>query len=95
MLLLGWRFNMARCCYAYATAQTPAVDVPITVGEIDFGTGSNVTITGPATLTLRQASGSAFLDVGQTFANAGTDVITATLAFPSGGAVAVGRRAGG
>ena len=56
-------------------------DVPITVGEIDFGTASNITIaaSGSNVLTLNNNASNAILTAGTAAANSGTDLIQAPL----------------
>ena len=57
------------------------VNVPITVGEIDFGTASNITIaaSGSNVLTLNNNAANAVLSAGTVAANTGTDSIQAPL----------------
>src|SRR4051812_17380152 len=80
--------DIARFTRAYPRAQTVSVNAGITVGEIDFGTVSNITITatGANVLTLDNTpNANAILNVGAApFTNTGTDTITAPLAVASG-----------
>ena len=72
--------DVARFNAAYGGNQSVTLNVPITVGEIDFGSSVNVSIVGPNTLTLLN-TGNSILDAGQTFANTGTvtDLISAPI----------------
>ncbi len=74
--------DIARFTGTYTAAQTVTVNVAITVGEIDFGTASNVTIaaSGSNLLTLQNATGNAVLNVGSgALTNSGVDQINAPL----------------
>ena len=74
---------MAQFTGSYSAAQTVTVNQAITVGEIDFGTTKNITITssGSNVLTLDNTgtSGNAVLDVGLTNSNSGIDLISAPI----------------
>src|ERR1019366_7665404 len=68
----------------YTAAQTVTIDVASSVGEIDFGSTKNITISGANVLTFNNAGGTtpafANLDVGASFANTGLDMITVPIA---------------
>src|ERR1051325_4097475 len=64
------------------TSSLVIVNQAITVGELDFGTASNITIqnSGGNVLTLQNTSGNAILNVGSgAFTNTGTDTIAAPI----------------
>src|SRR5262245_31041914 len=68
--------DIARFTGSYSTAQTVLVNQAITVGEIDFGSSKDITITGANILTLlNSGSSSSILDVGLSNTNSGVDVI--------------------
>src|SRR5438034_10266783 len=75
--------DIAKFTASYSTAQSITVNQAITVGEIDYGTSRNVTITSTGTnaLTLDNTGlgGTAILDVGQTNTNSAVDVLSAPL----------------
>src|SRR5436305_116951 len=73
--------DIARFTGTITGGTTATVNQAITVGEIDFGTSSNITITSSGTnvLTLQSSGANAILDVGQTTTNAGVDVLAAPL----------------
>lgn len=72
---------------------TATVDVAITVGEIDFGSSSNITIdnSNSGVLTLDGGSGNAIVNDGSgSFTNSGADTISVPLVLASPLAVSVG-----
>ncbi len=76
--------DVAQFTGTYAAAQQVVVAVPITVGEIDFGTPQNVTISasGGNVLTLDNTgtAANAILNVGAgTFTNSGVNVVAAPI----------------
>ena len=76
--------DIARFTGTYGTAQLAVVNQAITVGEIDFGTASNITISGSNVLTFQSVSANTVLDVGASTTNSGLDLITAPTVRQSG-----------
>src|SRR5689334_2712872 len=75
--------DVAQFTASYSAAQGVTLNQTITVGEIDFGSSKNVTITsaGGSVLTLDDtgAGSNAILDVGDANSNTGTDLIAAPI----------------
>ena len=79
--------DLAQFTSTTATQLTATLDIPVTVGEIDFGSSQNYTISSSAavnTLTLQATSGNAVLKTLTSPANTGTDVIAAQVLVNAG-----------